>query len=157
MTQSVTISSWLLPPMWPGFESQRTLYSYSELNVLRVRFIARPRGISYWYSRFPLWTKNTAHYKEIQDSLGFWIPRRGFRIPRYWIPVFFGRTWILDSLSVFRIPQVKISQIPQSGFLYTGRKSNSSNSNSIWKVSQVIWKPGLWNFQGVNGSINNVS
>ena len=73
----------------------------------------------------------------------------------FWIPIVLRG--ILDSLSVFRIPQVKISQIPQSGFLYTGRKSNSPNSNSIWKVSQVIWKPGLWNFQGVNGSINNVS
>ena len=50
---------------------------------------------------------------------------------------------ILDSLRVFRIPQVKISQIPQSGFLYTGGKSNISNSNSIWKVSQVSWRPGL--------------
>ena len=86
----------------------------------------------------------------------------------YWIPVFVGRTWILHSnpifvcgilhsLSVFRIPKVKFSQIPESGFLYTGRKSNISNSYSIWKVSQVIWKPGLWNFQGVNGSINYVS
>ena len=35
--------------------------------------------------------------KGIQDCLGFWIPRRGFRILRYWIPVFVGGTWILHS------------------------------------------------------------
>ena len=34
--------------------------------------------------------------KGIQDSLGFWIPRRGLQIPRYWIPVFGSGTWILD-------------------------------------------------------------
>ena len=33
----------------------------------------------------------------IQDSLGFWIPRRGFRNFRYWIPVFVSGTWIPDS------------------------------------------------------------
>ena len=86
----------------------------------------------------------------------------------YWIPVFVGRTWILDSnpivisgildsLGVFRIPKVKFSQIPESGFLYTWRKSNISKSNSIWKVSQVSWRPGLWNVHDVNGSMNNVS
>ena len=53
-------------------------------------------------------------YKGIQDSLGFWIPRRGFRIPGtgfqslsvelgFWIPIVSG---IPDSLSSF----------PDSGF-----------------------------------------
>ena len=85
--------------------------------------------------------------KGIQDSLGFWISHRGFRIPGswfqylslelgFWIPVVSG---ILDSLSCipdskdqdsgfhkqkflgFWILQAKISQIPESGFPYTGR------------------------------------
>ena len=52
--------------------------------------------------------------KGIQNSLGFWIPRRGFQIPdsRSWIPVFVsGLTWILD-----------FSQLRDSGFveLYSG-------------------------------------
>ena len=33
----------------------------------------------------------------IQDSLVFWIPRRGYPDSRYWIPVFISGTWILDS------------------------------------------------------------
>ena len=170
MRQSETISSWLLSPMWPGFESQRILsvYSviYSELSVLRVLFIARSRGISYWYSCFPLSTKSNCPMRESRTVLdsGFHAVDSGL----YWIPAFVGRTWILDSnpifvsgildsLSVFRIPKVKSSHIPESGYLYTGRKSNISNSYSIWKVSQVSWRPGLWNFHGFNGSINKVS
>ena len=39
-----------------------------------------------------------ASWKGIQDSLEFWIPRRGFRSDSmYCIPVFVGETWILDS------------------------------------------------------------
>ena len=34
---------------------------------------------------------------ENQDPLGFWILRRGFRIPGYWIPLIVSGTWILDS------------------------------------------------------------
>ena len=47
-----------------------------------------------------------APFKGIQDSHEFWIPRRGFQIPRYWIPVF--SQWHLDSgfksLEGFGIP-----------------------------------------------------
>ena len=43
----------------------------------------------------------------IQDILGFWIPRRGFRIPGTKLQIFFSGTWILDSTS-------KISLIPES-------------------------------------------
>ena len=62
--------------------------------------------------------------KGIQDSLGFWIPRRGFPIPRNWIP----GTWILDcnlqkDCEFFElllpIPQAKISGIPESGLPYS--------------------------------------
>ena len=89
MRQSGTISSWLLSPMWPGFESQRILsvysvifsvYSviYSELSVLRVLFIARSRGISYWYSCFPLSTKSIAPWGNPGQSwilhFTLWIP-----------------------------------------------------------------------------------
>ena len=66
--------------------------------------------------------------KGIQDSPGFWIPRRGLRIPD-----FVNGTWILDSkcdlvrfriLELysgfrspgFRIPQTKISLITETGF-----------------------------------------
>ena len=77
--------------------------------------------------------------KGIQNSLGFWIPRRGLRIPGtgFWILC----QWKLDSRSQslvdsrilelysgfhspgFRIPQVKICWIPQFGFLYIGREN----------------------------------
>ena len=58
--------------------------------------------------------------KGIQDSPGFWIPRRGLRIP-----VFVSGTWILDSkcdLVRFRILE-----------LYSGYRSNwlnKQNNNS---------------------------
>ena len=69
-------------------------------------------------------------YKGIQDSLGFWIPHRGFRIPGtgfqylsvelgFWIPIVTG---IANSLSCnsgfqspgFRIPQAKFFRILDS-------------------------------------------
>ena len=65
-----------------------------------------------------------AQCKGIQDSLGFWIPRCGFRIPGTgfqsfsWIPIVGG---IPDSLSCTPNPHAKISQITESGFPYTGR------------------------------------
>ena len=66
--------------------------------------------------------------KGIQDSPGFWIPRRGLRIP-----VFVSGTWILYSkcdlvrfrilelysgfrIPGLRIPQTKISRIPETRF-----------------------------------------
>ena len=68
--------------------------------------------------------------KGIQDTLGFWIPRRGFRIPITGFQIFFSGTWIPDSNCQwdsgflllysgfqgpgFRIPQTKISKIPDS-------------------------------------------
>ena len=53
----------------------------------------------------------------IKDSLEFWIPLRGFRIPdsRYWIPVFIlpvRGTWILEPV-VSGIPD-SLSCIPDS-------------------------------------------
>ena len=85
--------------------------------------------------------------KGIQDSLGFWIPLRGFRISRWWISVFVGGTWILDcncrwdsrflelysgfqspgfgipqaNFPRFWIPQAKLSWIPESGFRHIGQ------------------------------------
>ena len=69
--------------------------------------------------------------KAIQDSLIFWIPRGGFQSSMklgFWIPIFSG---IPDSLrcipdskaqdSGFRIPQAKISRIPESILPYMGR------------------------------------
>ena len=68
--------------------------------------------------------------KGIQGTLGFWIPRRGFRIPFTGFQIFLGGTWIPDSNCYwdsgflhlysgfqgpgFRIPQAKISKIPDT-------------------------------------------
>ena len=60
-----------------------------------------------------------AQCKGIQDSLGFWIPRCGYRIPGtgfqsfsmelgFWIPIVGG---IPDSLSCTPNPHAKVSQI----------------------------------------------
>ena len=142
MRQSETISSWLLSPMWPGFESQRILS-----HILRVECVEGSLHCSverYFLLVFlfsPLHQKHCPmrESRTVLDS-GFHAVDSGL----YWIPVFVGRTWILHSnpifvcgilhsLSVFRIPKVKFSQIPESGFLYMGRKSNiSTDSNSIW-------------------------
>ena len=141
MRQSETISSWLLSPRWPGFESQRILS-----HILRVECVEGSLHCSverYFLLVFlfsPLHQKHCPMRESriVLDS-GFHAVDSGL----YWIPVFVGRTCILHSnpifvcgilhsLSVFRIPKVKFSQIPESGFLYMGRKSNISNSNSIW-------------------------
>ena len=67
-----------------------------------------------------------APFKGIQDSHEFWIPHRGFQIPRYWIPVF--SQWHLDSgfksleglripWAVFWIPKPNArSRIPRANF-----------------------------------------
>ena len=84
--------------------------------------------------------------KGIQDSLGFWIPRHGFRIPGTGYRIFFSGTWIPvvsgipDSLGCipdskaqdsgfhrqtfprFRIPHAKISKIPD----YTSKNFQDS-------------------------------
>ena len=57
-----------------------------------------PNGFSSKQGDFIEQSKRVAPYKGIQDSIGFWIPRRGFRIPGtgfqalsaelgFWIPV----------------------------------------------------------------------
>ena len=85
---------------------------------------ARPRSFSFrpqtCYAGYCI-----APLKGIQGSLGFWIPRHGFRIICQ---------WNLDSgfpsaafriphqkFAAFRIPQERISRIPGSGFPYLGR------------------------------------
>ena len=71
--------------------------------------------------------------KGIQYSLEFWIPRRWFQIPgtgyqslsvELW--TLDWDSWFLELYSVFQspgflIPQARISDIPESGFPYTGR------------------------------------
>ena len=63
-------------------------------------------------------------YKEIQDSLGFWIPRCGFRIPgtgfqflsvelEFWIPIVSG---IPDSLSCIPDSKAQDSRFHQQKF-----------------------------------------
>ena len=49
--------------------------------------------------------------------------RRGFRIPISLFQALSGELWILESpqsLVEFRIPQVKICRIPESGYPYMG-------------------------------------
>ena len=88
----------------------------------------RPRIFSFRPPKIPVpATQATvlAPRKGIQGSLGFWIPRHGFRIICQ---------WNLDSgfpsaafriphqkFAAFRIPQERISRIPGSGFPYLGR------------------------------------
>ena len=82
------------------------------------------------FQNFRLSREFFAPCKGIQDTLGFWIPRRGFRIPFTGFQIFLGGTWIPDSNCYwdsgflhlysgfqgpgFRIPQAKISKIPNS-------------------------------------------
>lgn len=58
--------------------------------------------------------------KEIWDSLGFWIPRRGFRIQITGFSIF--TQWILDSgfrisTVVFQIPRPRIPDFARKNFL----------------------------------------
>ena len=78
----------------------------------------------------------------IQDNLGFWIPRRGFRIPD-------SRYWIVDSLSVelgFRIQIV--SGIPDSLSCILDFKAQDSRFQK-WPVCRPtvsdVWKAPLVN------------
>ena len=55
---------------------------------------------------YKVWTYRPIYSKEIQDSLGFWILHRGFRIPSTWLWILYQ--WNLNSgfqsLVGFRIP-----------------------------------------------------
>ena len=62
--------------------------------------------------------------KGIQDSLGFWIPRRGFLIPGTWLQFFLVESWIgFQSLvgfrirrALFRIPKPRIPDSTSKNF-----------------------------------------
>ena len=59
-----------------------------------------------------------APFKEIYDSLGFGIPRRGFR---YWIPVFVSGTWMIRIPTVREIPDFfRVIRIPHKSFPESG-------------------------------------
>ena len=75
-----------------------------------------------------------ASSKGIQDSLGFWIPRQGFRIPgtgfqslsvelEFWIPIVSGFRipWAVFRIPKPRIPDYTSKNFPDSGiqFPYT--------------------------------------
>ena len=80
---------------------------------------------------------------EIQDILGYWIPRRGFRIPATGFQSFLVEPWILDSnrqwdsglLEMysgfqsrgFQIPLANCSRILESGFPYMRRNTAFSS------------------------------
>ena len=76
--------------------------------------------------------------KGIQDSLGFWIPRRGFRIQSIGFRILcqwdFG---FLEMYSGFQspgfcIPQAKISWIRESGIPYMGRKNSCNEIDQLY-------------------------
>ena len=86
--------------------------------------------------------------KRIRDSLGFWIPRRRFRISGTDFG-FVSGTWIPDSKAHwlrFRIQQAKTFWILESGFPYMGRvvvlqpcfRSNWTRSLA-WMWPDRIW------------------
>ena len=91
--------------------------------------------------------------KLIQDSLEFWTPRRGFRIPgtgfqslsvklRLWIPIVSG---IPDSkfqdfafhkqnFPECRITRAKMSRIPEPAFPYVGRHDSKRSSSFQYQI-----------------------
>ena len=101
------------------------------------------------FSAFLVWNYSWANpfascIKGIQDSHGFWIPRRGFRIPVTGFQIFSSGTRFPDSncqwdsrflqlysgfqTPGFRIPLAKISWIPGSGFPYMYK----AGSKTVW-------------------------
>ena len=106
------------------------------------------------FSAFLVWNYSWANpfascIKEIQDSHGFWIPRRGFLIPDLF-------QWNSDSgfqlsvgfqipTAVFRIPLAKIFWIPESGFPYMYK--GIQDSLGFWIPDSSYWIPDLflWN------------
>ena len=80
---------------------------------------------SHSFSSFP----EFAPCKGIQDSLGFWILRRGFRIPGTVIPILCPFLSLVDPDSLSCIPDVKaqdsgIHKQKSLGFPYMGRQSH---------------------------------
>ena len=76
--------------------------------------------------------------KGIQDSLGFWIPRRGFRIQSTGFRILCQwDSGFLELYSGFQspgfwIPQAKISWIRESGIPYMGRKSSCNEIDQLY-------------------------
>ena len=127
-------------------EKFRFLDSSSAIKMLDILFSKETVVLCRWESE--IWKFGFAPCKVIQESLRFRIPRCRFRIPWLWIPdsismdfVFHNqqpgfwitimagfriplagfripKPWIPDST---RIPQTKITWIPDSGLPYVGR------------------------------------
>ena len=107
--------------------------------IVRIRTVSKPTRLAYKeHEAGQLHTSTTRKdvgnthfkvfsitpYKEIQDSLGFWIPRCGFRIPgtgfqflsvelEFWIPIVSG---IPDSLSCIPDSKAQDSRFHQQKF-----------------------------------------
>ena len=122
------------------------------------------------FSVFLVWNYSWANpfascIKGIQDSHGFWIPRRGFRIPVTGFQIFSSGTRIPDSNSQwdsrflqlysgfqtpgFGIPQAKISWIPESGFPYMYK--GIQDSLGFWIPDSSYWIPDLFQWNLVSG------
>ena len=111
------------------------------------------------FSAFLVWNYSWANpfascIKGVQDSHGFWIPRRGFRIPVTGFQIFSSGTRIPDSSCQwdsrfqspgFWIPLAKISWIPESGFPYMYK--GIQDSLRFWIPDSSYWIPDLfqWN------------
>ena len=75
-----------------------------------------------------------APFKGIQDSHEFWIPRRGFQIPRYWIPVFSQ----LHLDSGFK----SLEEFLYFGFQSPGSRIPQANFPRFWiPQEQMSWIP----------------
>ena len=95
-------------------------------------------------------------WRKIQDSLGFWTPRRGFRIPgtgfpslsvklRFWIPVVsivgfqITNCRISDSkkknFPECRITRAKMSRIPEPAFPYVRRHDSKRYISFRYQIS----------------------
>ena len=94
--------------------------------------------------------KIIAPYKGIPDSFGFWIPRRGFRIPGtgfqslpvergFWIPIASG---IPDSMSCTPDSKTHGSRFSKQtfpGFLYMGRQISRHDLDRARLVSNAYF------------------
>ena len=124
----------VLPVLYwsPIFNSDYLIINWSMLPAL-LMYKLRTERINYITSvkRHHGTTVNhqTAPCKGIQDSLAFWIPCDGFRIPRYWIPILcqgnldsgsnpvvgFWNPWAVFLIRKSRIPDSTNTKFPDCG------------------------------------------
>ena len=108
--------SWML---WPKWETKHRSKQGLQCRIQTLRWDPAPPRAPPGDLATDLSIPYQSLLAPIQESPGFWIPRRGFRIPGtgfqsfsmelgFWIPIVGG---ISDSLSCIPNPHAKISQI----------------------------------------------